>query len=457
MDAKEALQNLRKNSDAPLFWDHQDINGVLRGKAGKTHTILIQVEVPKIRTDYKIDVVGDGQILDTREGECHTWGRNYWNALVSNMSGFQAADTVWQAGDINGKDTGGVVRRTSSGEPFVLHHSITCEDSTGGVNHGYLATKAQDSFGIVVGTSTAAESFEDHALTTQIDHGLAAGELYYATSETPAPDTWTSGTRTFAYPLTRYFDNFNAALNSITLNEMGQYSRQYISVIRTFMMARDLISPGLIVPYRSQAGITYTYSLVFPSSGSPLRNFYNMAFASGASLNTGLVATFGDGFLNTKDTSGAINIGESSITFPVNDDMQTFTGTNEGYTAASTADGTGILVGSDNTAVTFDDFAMGVLINHGAAGGELGYSITENVVGAWDGGTLVYSVTHARTFANTSGGNVTVRESGLVGRIAPGDGLDRSIMTLHDVFADVVVANGEDLRVVYVFNTTFPS
>lgn len=443
-EPRKALENLRKNNpNAPQFWDHGHDN-VLYGKNGKTHTVLIQTDVPKLGMHYDMRVLGDGKLLGPpRQGECHTWHRNYHNFRVSSLSGFIASG-AFGAGFINGKDTDGVTRTSfPTNAPFVQRHSTNHESSAPAADDGYLAGETDDDSGIVVGTGTAVEDFEGFALDTQIVHGEAAGELYYATSRTPADDQWTDANRVWKYALTRYFDNFNADENDINVNEMAQYSRMRIgNVDRILMLARDLVSPGLVIPFRAQGQITYTYSLVFPSSGSPLRNYYNMVFCQGASLNASDGGSFADGQLNGKDTGGGLRSATSSLGFPHDDNMFV-----QGYRG-------GIKVGDSNTPVTFDDFAMSSLIANGVGGGELQYSSGLTPTGAWDLPTLTYTVSHVQTFTNAGGGEVIVREIGLTGTLDLQG--SHQMMTHRDVVSDIVMAPAEDLEVTHQFNTVFP-
>jgi hypothetical protein len=112
----------------------------------------------------------------------------------------------------------------------------------------------------------------------------------------------------------------------------------------------------------------------------------------------------------------------------------------------------GIVVGSDNTAVTPADNKLGTQIAHGDAAGELIY-----------GGCLVFPPVFAgangsmeiqRYFENRSGGNVTVEEAGIYspGFIVAGSAYIFCIA--HDVTGGVVVADTEILEVTYTVQIT---
>lgn len=72
----------------------------------------------------------------------------------------------------------------------------------------------------------------------------------------------------------------------------------------------------------------------------------------------------------------------------------------------------GIVVGSDNTAVDIDDYALGTLIAHGTGAGQLEYSAMSIPTDFTVSGSDAYFEVR-RTVTNNSGGDVTINEIGL--------------------------------------------
>jgi hypothetical protein len=109
----------------------------------------------------------------------------------------------------------------------------------------------------------------------------------------------------------------------------------------------------------------------------------------------------------------------------------------------------GIVVGTDNTPVAPDDYALGTQIAHGEAAGELLYGGTELY-----GVTVVNpnaSFTIRRYFTNASGGGITVEEVGIYSLGSDsGVGTMWSFCIARDVTGGVAVADTEILRVTYV-------
>jgi len=88
-----------------------------------------------------------------------------------------------------------------------------------------------------------------------------------------------------------------------------------------------------------------------------------------------------------------------------------------GFYAGDNDDSYGILVGSGSTPVSPSDYALASKIPHGTGSGQLDYD-THNVLSGY-GDTSGY-VEIYRSFVNKSGGDVVVREVGLVARSIDG-------------------------------------
>lgn len=106
----------------------------------------------------------------------------------------------------------------------------------------------------------------------------------------------------------------------------------------------------------------------------------------------------------------------------------------------------GIIVGTGVVAPTINDFAIGTIIPHGGAAGQLNYSDTIIAAAASDATTSQVTIT--RNFANASGGAITVNEIALY--VQGWDGVARYFMTIRDVIAGgIAVPNGQTLTVNY--------
>lgn len=108
-------------------------------------------------------------------------------------------------------------------------------------------------YGIQVGTSTAAESINDTSLGTQIAHGTSAGQLQYGAMTYGAPST-TATTTTFRF--TRVFTNGSGG--TVTVQEIGLVSSDLNSASR-FLWIRDLTG-AVAVTNGQQITVNYDFT-----------------------------------------------------------------------------------------------------------------------------------------------------------------------------------------------------
>ena len=105
-------------------------------------------------------------------------------------------------------------------------------------------------YGIQVGTGTAAESINDTSLQTQISHGTSVGNLQYGAMTYGAPST-TATTTTFR--CTRVFTNGSGG--TVTVQEIGLVSRTTNSIL----MIRDLTG-AVAVTNGQQLTVNYDFT-----------------------------------------------------------------------------------------------------------------------------------------------------------------------------------------------------
>jgi hypothetical protein len=131
-------------------------------------------------------------------------------------------------------------------------------------SYGNITAAAGDTtYGILVGTSDTAESFENYKIGTLITHGATSGKLSYST--TTSTTTWTSGTKTFANAIQRVFTNNSGG--TITINEICIYDTvncpKYAGAASDYIcLLRDVTPIELLAT--QVATITYTISYVLP-------------------------------------------------------------------------------------------------------------------------------------------------------------------------------------------------
>jgi len=135
-------------------------------------------------------------------------------------------------------------------------NSISMQDTSNVTRTGYVynniniaATSGNTYYGIIVGSSNAAESINDYNLGTQIAHGAGAGQIQYGANTTGSP---TATSTTASFRITRVFTNTSGG--NVTIEEIGlAFSSGYY-----FLIIRDIT--GTITLTNGQA-ITINYDL----------------------------------------------------------------------------------------------------------------------------------------------------------------------------------------------------
>jgi hypothetical protein len=196
----------------------------------------------------KMEVFMGGEKVSHYEDRARSWVRNYYNFMTMQTMGLAPAvlGTTYGAGYLTMRRTN-AVDQTGTTVP-VHQRSVTAH---------FIAGAGITANGVVVGTGTTAESFESHALTTLIANGTGAGQMDYAAMSAIVP-TWDGVTKKFTSEVIRYINNNSGG--SITVNEAACYGYLYTAVSEAyyFMLARDLVSPGVAVPNTAQLKVTYT-------------------------------------------------------------------------------------------------------------------------------------------------------------------------------------------------------
>jgi hypothetical protein len=208
----------------------------------------------------------DGKLLQHFKQRSHSWNRNAYNVIASNLLGLNANDNTFGAGKLSGKkDTGAVCFGSRA---FALSTNrvgaISYNYDIEGATVGYRALVGITDHGILIGTGDDVETFEGYWLTTKIANGTGAGQMNYVASELNVR-AYDAGTKTLTNTLLRYFNNNSPAL--ITVKEVALTA---ISSIddggnSAFMVSRDVLAPTVDVPVSGQLKVTYTISMIYPA------------------------------------------------------------------------------------------------------------------------------------------------------------------------------------------------
>jgi len=200
----------------------------------------------------------NGKLLQRHHQRSHSWTRNAYNMLFSQMAGKACPDATFEAGKLSAKQTNAIIQ----GGLYVFGQHPGTIDA--GTSTGYRAAAGEDAKGILVGSGVNAEDFEDYVLQTPIAEGAGGGQLNHAVSEA---HSISYAALTLKDELIRYFNN-NGGI-SVDVNEValvGDLKHPDSSSAATeFLVSRDHLASTVTVPDTGQLKVTYTIQLTYPS------------------------------------------------------------------------------------------------------------------------------------------------------------------------------------------------
>lgn len=197
----------------------------------------------------------EGRVIQRHRQRSHSWVRNAYNLLLSQMAGKNIDDATFGTGKLSIKATHGGVLNNAFG--VNISASTAFETSTS----GYRCPAANNTYGIQVGSGTDAESLENYKLQSLIAEGVGAGKLNYIASEAPTK-TWSAPT--FIISWVRYLNNNSGG--DVSVNEVGLTARGNAeNTINIFLMSRDKLASTITVPDTGQLKVTYIIELTYPA------------------------------------------------------------------------------------------------------------------------------------------------------------------------------------------------
>jgi len=209
--------------------------------------------------------------------------------------------------------------------------------------------------------------------------------------------------------------------------------------------------------------ITAKYS---DRSKSWVRNFYNIVTCQQLGISAGINGTtYGEGKLSIKSILGNVRTdtipcagGEFSASYVLAGGNQYV---NSAHRGAASNTNIGIVVGTGDTAESFDDYSLTNIIANGVSTGQMQYQEMSALNGVWDGDNNKFIQTVERYFINNSGGSITVKESGIYSCIfykGMSSPVKDHFMLARDVLSTpVAVAHESQIKVTYTIQIAYPS
>jgi len=218
----------------------------------------LHVPIPEVFLELEV-FDKDGKLIQRHRQRSHSWVRNAYNHMFSQLAAKDDDDDTFGAGKLSIKDILAVVKHGNYPITFREDLSLDAENS------GYLGSAGADTQGIVVGSGTdEIDPFEYYALQTKIVNGTGAGELNYVASEATAI---TYADTTLTATLVRYFNNNTVGETSVDVNEVGLdvWGHAQGAAQIVYLQARDVLASTVTVPSTGQLKVTYTIQLTYPA------------------------------------------------------------------------------------------------------------------------------------------------------------------------------------------------
>lgn len=232
---------------------------------------LLGVPVPQAFLELQV-TMPDGRVVHHHKQRSHSWIRNAYNLLFMNLACVGHEDATFGAGLLSIKTVDAVVHSAVWAASIVAYWTgvggnpqLTDMHGIIGIYAGYRAGATVTNAGIIVGSGTNAESFEDYALQTLIAEGNGSGQLNY-TQQDDYTLSYVAGTKTLTVTMIRYMNNNSSG--SVAVNEVGLAGQGLFGVInqsRSMLVSRDKLGSTVTVPAAGQLKTTYTISLVYPA------------------------------------------------------------------------------------------------------------------------------------------------------------------------------------------------
>jgi hypothetical protein len=203
---------------------------------------LVGLPVPMVHLGISCRDANGTATTDYRT-RSRTYNRNFWNIMLANMINQPTVTTDFGAGYLSVKNNLEALLEVTPPLSFIVEGP----DDT--------------ARGIVVGTGTAAESYEGFELDTIVEHGTSTGQLSYQ-AQTDTAVAYTAGTKVWTITMVRVIDNLSGA--PILVTETGIYTLA-TNTPANVMIMRDLVGTPIPVANNGDVTVTYTFTLTFPA------------------------------------------------------------------------------------------------------------------------------------------------------------------------------------------------
>lgn len=216
----------------------------------------LHIPTPEMFWGFKVEKI-DGEVLHEHDERGHSWVRNAYNLLISQMCAIGTGDTTFGEGLISAKTTTAVIKGGGSYKNPLTVSGLSQPETSG---CGFCGGIGDDSIGIVIGKGLTPFNFEQYRLDSIIPNGGGAGQFAYQ-SFNPIIKEYNVGSKIYKVTHSRVFNNNSSS--SITVTEVGIYNKM-VNEYNT-LVTRDVLTTPIVVPPASKLTISYNISVAFPT------------------------------------------------------------------------------------------------------------------------------------------------------------------------------------------------
>lgn len=215
-----------------------------------------RLKIPILQTHVSlVSKDKEGKVVQTYDDRSRSWLRNFWNYYFSTFAFVKASSlsALFQEGRLHMKNNQGTISH-------IVVNTASLVTGVGDVR--YKANAGDLSRGIIVGTGSAAESFEDYLLDSVCGEGTGTNQFNYQTVGS-AIETYSSGSKVWTAVLSRQLNNNSAS--TIGINEMGLMGFTHNNGSYPYLFCRDKLGATVNVLAAGLVTASYVFTMTFPA------------------------------------------------------------------------------------------------------------------------------------------------------------------------------------------------
>lgn len=226
----------------------------------------LHIATPTAKWGFKLEKQDSGEVLYETTERAHSWVRNAYTMLISNMCADGVTQNSYGTGVLGIKSTGATAWQAANGAYSISPSVSVNSGATNALRYpgnGFVGAAGSTTNGIVIGTGTAAYSFDDYKLASMVSNGNGTGQMAYSAGT--GVDNWDSTNKIYTSSFVRIINNNSGA--DIVINEVGIIMNTYspAGYYYNCLMVRDLLETPITVPTDSKLTITYNMQTLFPA------------------------------------------------------------------------------------------------------------------------------------------------------------------------------------------------